>query len=91
MTLTVRREEVASLHTEWAELLSEQTEPVAFLHPTWQQVWLEEFQDGRELLLGSIVAKYDSTPRKHSHFRTEKGMERNQTQSLIAKLSDARR
>lgn len=54
MTLTVRREDVASLHTEWAELLSEQPEPVAFLHPTWQQVWLEEFQDGRELLLFSV-------------------------------------
>ncbi len=54
MSYSVRREEVAALHTEWTELLSEQAEPVVFLHPTWQQVWLEEFQDGRDLLLFSV-------------------------------------
>ena len=54
MAYVVRREDVAGLHSEWTELLSQQPEPVAFLHPTWQQVWLEEFQDGRELLLFSV-------------------------------------
>jgi CelD/BcsL family acetyltransferase involved in cellulose biosynthesis len=29
-------------------------EPIAFLHPTWNRVWLEEFQDGRELLLLTV-------------------------------------
>lgn len=54
MAYVVRREEVSALHSEWTELLSQQPEPVVFIHPTWQQVWLEEFQDGRELLLFSV-------------------------------------
>jgi CelD/BcsL family acetyltransferase involved in cellulose biosynthesis len=54
MTLSVRREELAQLQPEWAQLLEQQAEPVPFQHPTWQRVWLEEFQDGRDLLLISV-------------------------------------
>lgn len=54
MAYTVRREELASLHAEWAALLEQQAEPVPFLHPAWQRVCLEEFRAGRELLLLSV-------------------------------------
>lgn len=54
MALTVRREEPAALQESWANLLARLPEPVPFLHPTWQRIWLEEFQDGRELLLTSV-------------------------------------
>lgn len=54
MSYEVRREELASLHAEWAELLARVPEPVPCLHPTWHRVWLEEFQAGRELLLLSV-------------------------------------
>ena len=54
MTYTVRREDVASLQAEWVEVLNQHPEPAPFLHPTWHRVWLEEFQNGRELLLLSI-------------------------------------
>lgn len=54
MTYSVQREELAQLKSEWAQLLAHQPEPVPFQHPTWQQVWLDEFQDGRELVLLSV-------------------------------------
>ena len=54
MAYTVRREEMAALKDDWAQLLDQQPEPVPFLHPAWQQVWLDEFQDDRELLLYSV-------------------------------------
>ena len=54
MTATVRREERASLRDEWLALLDQQPEPAPFLHPTWHRVWLEEFQDSRELLLLTV-------------------------------------
>ena len=54
MTYSVRREELAQLQPEWVQLLEQQSEPVPFQHPAWQRVWLEEFQDGRDLLLLSV-------------------------------------
>jgi CelD/BcsL family acetyltransferase involved in cellulose biosynthesis len=51
MALAVQREELASLHAEWAALVARMADPAPFLHPAWQRVWLEEFLDGRELLL----------------------------------------
>ena len=54
MTYSVRKEELAQLQPEWVQLLERQAEPVPFLHPTWQRVWLEEFQDGRDLLLLAV-------------------------------------
>src|SRR3990170_4072070 len=54
MTSTVHREELASLRDEWLALLEQQPAPAPFLHPTWHRVWLEEFQDGRDLLLLSV-------------------------------------
>ena len=54
MALSVRREEFAPLREEWRELLERQPEPAPFLHPAWQQVWLEEFQDDRELLILAV-------------------------------------
>ena len=54
MPYSVRREELASLRAEWLELLAQQPAPVPFLHPAWQRVWLEEFQDDRELLLLAV-------------------------------------
>jgi len=54
MALTVRREDIASLREPWGELLSRHPDPVPFLHPTWHRVWIEEFLDGRELLLLSV-------------------------------------
>ncbi len=53
MTYSVRREELAQLQPEWARLLERQPDPVPFQHPAWQRVWLEVFQDGRDLLLFS--------------------------------------
>ena len=54
MALSVRREELASLHDEWVELLDQHPDAAPFIHPTWQRVWLEEFQGDRELLLYSV-------------------------------------
>ena len=54
MTLDVQQEALESLALEWAALLARTPEPVAFLHPTWHRVWLDEFQDGRELLLLAV-------------------------------------
>ena len=54
MTYSVRKEELAELQPEWVRLLERQPEPVPFQHPTWQRVWLEEFQDGRDLLLLAV-------------------------------------
>ena len=54
MTYTVQREDLAQLKGEWVDLLARQAEPVPFQHPAWQRVWLDEFQDGHELLLLSI-------------------------------------
>ena len=54
MAYEVRREELASLRAEWAQLLDQQPEPAPFLHPAWHQVWLEEFQAARDLLLLSV-------------------------------------
>ena len=54
MAYEVVREEPASLRAEWEELLVRQPEPAPFLHPAWQRVWLEEFQNGRELLLLAV-------------------------------------
>jgi CelD/BcsL family acetyltransferase involved in cellulose biosynthesis len=45
---------LASLRAEWLDLLAQQPDPAPFLHPTWHRVWLEEFQDGRELLLLTV-------------------------------------
>jgi CelD/BcsL family acetyltransferase involved in cellulose biosynthesis len=50
MALTVRKEEMSALRDEWVALLERQSEPVPFAHPTWQRVWLDDFQNGRELL-----------------------------------------
>ncbi len=54
MTLDIRQEDLDSLAPEWAALLERTREPVPFLHPTWHRVWLDEFQDGRELLLLAV-------------------------------------
>ncbi|MBI4570554.1 MAG: GNAT family N-acetyltransferase [Chloroflexi bacterium] len=54
MTLTAQREEPAALQQEWVSLLARLPEPAPFLHPTWLKVWLEEFQDGRELILLAV-------------------------------------
>lgn len=54
MTYTVRREELAAVQAEWGALLERSAEPVPFLHPTWHRVWLEEFGNGRELLLYAV-------------------------------------
>jgi CelD/BcsL family acetyltransferase involved in cellulose biosynthesis len=54
MALDVRQEELDTLAPEWAALLDRTPEPVPFLHPTWHRVWLDEFQDGRELLLLAV-------------------------------------
>lgn len=54
MAYTVQREDVASLQREWVEALDRHPEPAPFLHPAWHQVWLEEFQDDRELYLLSV-------------------------------------
>lgn len=54
MALSVRREKLASLRDEWVALLDQLPDAFPFIHPTWQRVWLEEFQDGRELLLYSV-------------------------------------
>lgn len=54
MAYDVRREELASIHPEWVDLLSRCPEPVPFLHPTWQRVWLQEFAASRELLLLTV-------------------------------------
>ncbi len=54
MMYSVRREELARLQPEWVQLLEQQPEPVPFQHPAWQRVWLQEFQDGRDLLLLSV-------------------------------------
>ncbi len=54
MAFTVRREEIEALAPEWKTLLASLGEQVPFVHPTWHRVWLEEFQDGRELHLLSV-------------------------------------
>lgn len=54
MTYTVRREELASLATEWAALLERSPDPVPFLHPTWHRVWLTEFESGGDDLLYAV-------------------------------------
>lgn len=54
MACAVRREELDRLEAEWLGLLSLSPEPVPFLHPTWQRAWLEEFQEGRDLLLLAV-------------------------------------
>ena len=54
MTYSVRHEELAQLQPEWVQLLERQPDPVPFQHPAWQRVWLEEFQDGRDLLLLAV-------------------------------------
>lgn len=54
MTYSVQREELAQLQPEWVQLLERQPDPVPFQHPTWQRVWLEEFQDGRDLVLLAV-------------------------------------
>ncbi len=54
MPYSVRREELAALHADWAGILNQYPEPVPFLHPTWHRVWLEEFLGDRELLLLAV-------------------------------------
>jgi len=39
------------LAPEWKALLQRQAQPLPFAHPVFQRAWLDEFQDGRELLL----------------------------------------
>ncbi len=57
MGYTVHREELASLAPEWEGLLAGVSEPAPFFHPAWQRVWLEEFQDGREVLFLGVRDK----------------------------------
>ena len=45
---------MAALKDDWVQLLDQQPEPVPFLHPAWQQVWLDEFQGDRDLLLYAV-------------------------------------
>lgn len=54
MAYEVQREELPRLQAEWEGILNLSPEPLPFLHPLWQRVWLEEFQEGRELLLLSV-------------------------------------
>ena len=54
MTYSAQHEELAQLQPEWVQLLERQPDPVPFQHPAWQRVWLEEFQDGRDLLLLAV-------------------------------------
>ena len=54
MAYAVEREELTRLQAEWEDILNLSPEPLPFLHPLWQRVWLEEFQEGRELLLLAI-------------------------------------
>lgn len=51
MTLRVQQESLDGVAAEWLRLLDETPEPLPFIHPAWQRVWLDEFQDGRQLLL----------------------------------------
>jgi len=51
VALTVRQEDLASLHNDWAALLERTPDPAPFFHPTWVRVWLDEFANGREPLL----------------------------------------
>jgi CelD/BcsL family acetyltransferase involved in cellulose biosynthesis len=50
MALSVRRQDLESLRSEWQELLSRTPEPHVFHRPIWQELWLEHFGDGREPL-----------------------------------------
>jgi hypothetical protein len=54
MAYSVGREELPALHDEWARLVEQQPEPIPFVHPAWHRVWLDEFLDGRELLLLAV-------------------------------------
>ena len=51
ISLTVRDESFDRLRGEWEGLLGQCDQPMPFVTPTWQQVWLEHFQEGRDLLL----------------------------------------
>lgn len=51
MAVTVQQERLDQIEGEWLRLLAEAAEPVPFLHPRWLQTWLDEFQEGRELIL----------------------------------------
>lgn len=54
MPLTVRREELEAVAGPWARLVERLPTPVPFVHPTWQRVWLDEFRNGRELVLLTV-------------------------------------
>jgi CelD/BcsL family acetyltransferase involved in cellulose biosynthesis len=54
LPLTAAREELGALAPEWKALLADVHEPVVFIHPTWQQLWLDEFGDGREPLVLAV-------------------------------------
>jgi CelD/BcsL family acetyltransferase involved in cellulose biosynthesis len=47
--LTVRNEPFERVSAEWAGLLKQTVSPVPFVTPAWQRVWLDHFQDGRDL------------------------------------------
>jgi len=49
--VTVQHERLDQIEEEWLRLLAASPEPVPFLHPLWLRTWLDEFQEGRELIL----------------------------------------
>lgn len=51
MAVTVQHERLDQIEGEWRRLLAASPEPVPFLHPLWLRTWLDEFQEGRELIL----------------------------------------
>lgn len=48
MTLSVRKEELDSLHVEWQDLLARAPQPHVFHRPLWNSIWLAHFGNGRE-------------------------------------------
>jgi CelD/BcsL family acetyltransferase involved in cellulose biosynthesis len=55
VTLTVHREELASLEPEWRELLNSCSSHASiFQSPTWLRTWWGEFGENRELMLLSV-------------------------------------
>lgn len=48
-TLVVRDETLDAVDAGWRELLPSLNEPLPFVTPDWQRIWLQHFQDGRDL------------------------------------------
>lgn len=47
--LKIHDEAFEQVRGEWAGLLEQTPQPIPFVTPAWQRVWLDHFQDGRDL------------------------------------------